>query len=228
MNLSLRLNEVKNMVCNCDTVCDVGCDHGYISIALIEEEKCKKVIACDINIGPLEAAKVNIACAGLTESIETRLSDGLHKVDISDNADAIVIAGMGGALMARILEEGKDVVMQASQLVLQPQSEIFLVRKWLRENGYNIVRESCVLDAGKYYFLIDARQGKSPCYDADIQKIYDTYSEYLINTKNPVFMDYLKRGIEINNGYMSAMIPEKRSSLQEKNDIMNKVISMME
>lgn len=228
MNLSLRLTEVKNTVLPTETVCDIGCDHGFVSIAMIQEGLAKKVIACDINKGPLEAAKNNIAAAGLSDYIETRLSDGLHKVSIEDKADAVVIAGMGGALMTKILTEGMDVIKGASQLILQPQSEIFLVRIWLRDNCYNIVSEKMIKDMGKYYFIIDARPGKSGSFEPDLQKIYDDYSEYLIKTKNPVLKEYLIRGLETNKGYMEGISPDKRQTLQEKNDEIKKALTMME
>ncbi|MBP5454150.1 MAG: SAM-dependent methyltransferase, partial [Lachnospiraceae bacterium] len=157
MNLSQRLTKVKNTVINCETVCDIGCDHGFVSISLIKEGKAKRVIACDINKGPLEAAKENVSKEDLSNQIELRLSDGLSQVTLKDKPDSIVIAGMGGALMCKILTEGSLVASSANQLVLQPQSEIFLVRKWLRENGFYIENEDFLKDMGKYYVIMDAR-----------------------------------------------------------------------
>lgn len=228
MNLSLRLTEVKNMVVPCDTVCDVGCDHGYVSIALIKEGKAKKVLACDVNEGPLMAAKVNITEEGLSDKIETRLSDGLHNVTEEDHPDAIVIAGMGGALMERILSEGKPLLKTASQLVLQPQSEVFLVRKWLRENGYNIVSEKMLIDMGKYYCIINAQKGDCRVVSEEIQRIYDVYSGYLIESKDPVLKEYLEKALITNNGYLEGISVDKRGSLLKKIQDIKKALLLME
>ncbi len=228
MNLSDRLNIVSNTVIPCDTACDIGCDHGYVSIDLLRRGIAKKVIACDINKGPLLQADANITAAGFRKSIETRLSDGLHNVTAEDAPEVVIAAGMGGRLMMRILEEGRHACKRVKQFVLQPQSELFLVRGWLRENGYKIVREEMVLDAGKYYFVMDARVGESPVYEPSLQKLYDTYSEYLIKTKNPVLKEYLKRGLEVNNTYLNSMDQSKGTSLLETNRLIEAALSMME
>lgn len=228
MNLSLRLTEVKKMVIDCDTACDVGCDHGFIAIELVREGVARRVIACDINKGPLEAAAKNISLAGLSDRIETRLSDGFHGIHTEDSINAAIIAGMGGSLMSKILEEGRSVCGNVSQFVLQPQSEIFLVRKWLRNNGYNIVKEIMVLDMGKYYFIIDARPGASPEYDEDIQRLYDEYSGYLIEQKDPLLMQYLKKGLETNKGYLAGIKTTAQSELLKKIADIEKVLSLME
>lgn len=224
MSLSKRLNEVVNMVSNCDTACDVGCDHGFVSIALVKNNVAKRALAVDINKGPLEAAVGNIADAGLSDKIDVRLSDGLHNVTKEDHPDAIIIAGMGGALVTKILEEGSEVVKGASQLVLGPQSEIFLVRKWLRLNGYTIMKESFVKDMGKYYFIIDARPAKT----VEEDDFFDEYSRYLIDTRNALYREYLLKGIEANDGYMKGMSPDKRNTLEDKNRNIKKALSMME
>lgn len=228
MNLSKRLSTVSNMVINCDTACDIGCDHGYVSIDLVNRNVARRVIACDINEGPLLAASENIAAAGLSDRIETRLSDGLHKVTTTDKPDVIIAAGMGGQLMSKILDEGKEVVKGASQLVLQPQSELFLVRKWLRQNGYTIVREEILTDASKYYFVMDARPGNSKEYEHKLQELFDSYSEYLIKEKNPLFKEYLERGISVNKSYMEGIAPGKEGVLLLKTNEMETVLSMMD
>ncbi|MBR6003287.1 MAG: SAM-dependent methyltransferase [Lachnospiraceae bacterium] len=228
MNLSLRLTKVKDTVLKCDTVCDIGCDHGYVSISLIEEEKAKKVIACDINKGPLEAAKENVSKKNLSGKIELRLSDGLSQVSPADHPDSIVIAGMGGALMCKILTEGSEVVSSAKQLVLQPQSEIFLVRKWLRENGFYIENEEFLKDMGKYYVIMDARPGKSEVFDDELQEIFDIYSKNLIDKKDNLLREYLLSGIEKNSGYLAGIEGSNRDELERKIILMKKAVSMME
>ena len=228
MKLSLRMETVKNTVIHCNTVCDVGCDHGFVSIALVEEGIAQHVIACDINKGPLAAATDNIKTAGLTDRIETRLSDGLHKVAKEDRPDAIVIAGMGGALTVKILSEGRDVLKSVSQLVLQPQSELFLVRKWLRNEGYNITKECFLYDCGKPYFVIDARPGTKASHTDEEYEFYDEFSEYLLNAKDPLYREYLQKGIENNETYLKGMPESKRGELIRKNELLKKALLMTE
>ena len=141
INLSKRLEAVKNTVLPCDISLDIGCDHGYVSIALVKEKVAKKVICLDINEGPLQAAQRNVSEAGVSDLIELRLSDGFEKVSADDKADSVIIAGMGGRLTASILEGGKDIVNGLSQLVLEPQSEIEVVRAKVRELGFHIEKE---------------------------------------------------------------------------------------
>lgn len=150
MLLSDRMQAVVGLINACDCIADVGCDHGYVAIELIRRGVCKHVIAMDINQGPLECAKGNIKAYEMVNYIETRLSNGVQAL-IKGEADGIICAGMGGKLIISILEQGKEVVSQMKQLVLQPQSEISEVRSYLRENGYIIDKEDMIFEDGKYY-----------------------------------------------------------------------------
>lgn len=134
----------------CGVIADIGCDHGYVAMELIRRHVCDKVIAMDINQGPLEQAKSNIRDYGMQEYIETRLSDGTQALQQGE-ADGIVCAGMGGRLVIHILTEGRELVQGMQQLILQPQSEIQEVRSFLRNAGYQIDREDMVCEDGKYY-----------------------------------------------------------------------------
>lgn len=214
IKLSQRLRAVADTVITCKTVCDVGCDHGYVSITLVKEGKADKAIACDVNKGPLKQAQENILANNLSEVIETRLSDGLHNITKEDMTDAIVIAGMGGNLMADILEQGKEIVMKASQLVLQPQSELFLVRKKIREMGMHISSEKFLLDAGKYYWVMDVRPGKT--LEDEDQDFFDKYSRYLLETKDSLYKAYLEERILINNSYINDADEEGKKTLSAK------------
>lgn len=155
MQLSKRLKSVADFVTEGNRVADIGCDHAYTSIYLMENQIASHVIAMDINKGPLERAKKNIKLAGLESYIETRLSNGADKLE-PEEVDTILIAGMGGNLMVNILSNRKPVIDEVSELILQPQSEIFLVRKYLEEIGFDIIEESMLIDEGKYYVIIKA------------------------------------------------------------------------
>lgn len=155
MQLSERLTKVASMVTAGNCLADVGTDHGYVPIYLYERQIISHAIAMDIRKGPLERAKLHIAESGLQDMIETRLSDGLSALRPGE-ADSIVIAGMGGPLMIRILNAHPEVTASAKEVILQPQSEVAKVREWLCEQDYEIIEEHMVFEDGKYYPMFKA------------------------------------------------------------------------
>lgn len=175
-------------------VADIGCDHGYVSIYLCRRGLCSRVIAMDVRQGPLERARANIKKYGLSDYIETRLSDGTGALEPGE-ADALVISGMGGRLMIRILEEGFARLGKFPELVLQPQSEIFLVRAFLRQQGIKIIDETMVLDEGKYYTVIKA--GGAGAERGGYRQITEDYFGPVLLVKRPrVFEEYLQKEAE--------------------------------
>lgn len=137
-----------------DRVADIGTDHGLLPIFLCENRIASHVILCDINSGPLEKARENIARFGADLS-DLRQGDGLSCISPGE-ADTIIIAGMGGILIAGILCAGSDTARSAKRLVLQPRSKPEILRRFLRENGYFIIRESLVLERGDICQIITA------------------------------------------------------------------------
>lgn len=202
MQLSKRLKAVADSVTRGNRVADVGCDHAYISIYLVENKISPQVIALDVNRGPLEKARENIRRYGYEAAIQTRLSDGLHEMKPKE-ADTILIAGMGGALMTKILTEGLEAVKQSRELVLQPQSELFLVRRFLHSIGFEIHSETMLMDEGKYYVIMKAR----PCNTQQIyeKEVFYLYGKLLLEQAEPVFFDYLNREKELRNRVMESL-----------------------
>ena len=147
VSLSNRLQTVADMVTG-RRVADIGCDHGFVPIYLVQAKKADHVLAADVRPGPLSRAQQHIKEVQLTPYIETRLSDGLAGVTPEDRVDTVILAGMGGRLMRRILGELDRLPVQ--ELVLQPQSEWEELRAFLYEQAYLIVEENMVLEEGKY------------------------------------------------------------------------------
>ncbi len=190
MQLSLRLKTVADSVTGGNRVADVGCDHAYIAIHLAENNIAPRVVAMDVNKGPLSKARENIEIRGLEDRIETRLSDGLARLNPGE-ADTVVIAGMGGALMVRILTEGESALKEVKELILQPQSEIFLVRRHLHTNGYRIESEKMVKEDDKYYIIIKAL--KDPVKESYDQELFYLYGKQLLESGSPLVEEYLLR-----------------------------------
>ncbi len=190
MELSKRLRAIVDMVEEGDRPADIGCDHGYVSICLIEEGKCSFVIAMDVNQGPLLRAKENIERKGLAHYITTRLSDGAAALEEGE-ADTLICAGMGGRLTIHILEDAIKRLNTIKNLILQPQSEIWLVRRFLLQNHYSIVKENMIYEDGKYYSIMRAE--KSTAEVSAYTSKEEVYGPILIKERHPVLFQYLKK-----------------------------------
>ena len=138
--LSKRLQMLANMVTKGNRVVDIGCDHAYLSIYLVESGICPGALAMDVRKGPLSAAEEHIRQSGFEASVKTRLSDGLKEY-LPGEAETLVCAGMGGPLMEKILTDSFEKVKTLKELILQPQSEIREFRRFLRQNGLTIAEE---------------------------------------------------------------------------------------
>ena len=198
---------VSSMVRSGGVLADIGTDHAYVPISLVRQGKIQSAIAMDINEGPLERARENIQRFALQSRITCRLSDGFEALEAGESQSA-VIAGMGGALMIRILEAKPEVIASQKELILQPQSELWRVRRYIKENGWWIDDEEMVQDAGKYYTAIHAVPSESVDEKDRGEKIVFTdlssslpsqifeetimyYGPVLISKKHPVLQDYL-------------------------------------
>ena len=161
--LSARLMSALPYLKKGGAVIDVGTDHAYLPIFLVREGISSRALACDINRGPIESAERNIAAAGFACQIDTLCTDGLHATEGFD-PDNILIFGMGGELIIRILSEAPWVKDANVGLVLQPMTRAHLLRRWLLENGFEIVGET-ITHEDRYYQTIAARYcGKSEEY----------------------------------------------------------------
>lgn len=161
IELSERMQAVSALVPKGHVAADIGCDHGFVSIDLVQRSICPHVYAVDVRKGPLDRAKEHIASCGLKDKITAVLSDGLKEVPVcGSGADGFIAAGMGGKLIVSILTAVPEKTAQLSWCVLSPQSEIWLVRQALRELRFFIIEENMVLEEGKYYpMMLAVRAG---------------------------------------------------------------------
>lgn len=186
MQLSERMRRLTCLVTEGNRLADVGTDHGYVPIALVKAGRIPSAVAMDVNRGPLARARAHIREYGLSTYIETRLSDGLAQLEPGE-AETVMIAGMGGMLTIRILENGAHCLDTVQELVLQPQSDIRRVREWLRNHGRLTTAEDIVEEDGKYYPMLKAVRGRERplteadlCYGkAEVQRSPETLRRYL-------------------------------------------------
>lgn len=190
MNLILkgRLKLIADKVPVCDTVADIGTDHAYIPIYLIQEDICRKAIASDVKIGPVKVANRNISKYEFNDRIETRLGSGLDTIN-ENEADTIIIAGMGGTLLAELLKANAPKAVKTNTLILQPMNDLDVVRKWLYDNKFDIYDEELVAEETKIYCVISAEFcGKVKEY----QDFELHVGEHLIKSKDPLLLPYSK------------------------------------
>lgn len=183
------------MVSEGKRLADIGTDHAYIPIALVKEGKIPSAIALDLRRGPLDKARINIIAEGLEGRIETRLSDGMKNLKEGE-ADAILIAGLGGDLMMRILKEGEGMKKTAKEYILSPHSHWAEVRSFLRKEGYRIIEERMIKDEGKFYLAIKALlfEGENGIKEEERNTLlYDSFGFYLIRNKDEVLKEYLEK-----------------------------------
>ena len=201
MTLSKRLQAVSSLVSPGKRLADIGTDHGYVPISLVESGRIPMAIAMDVREGPLNRAREHIRIAGLEDRIQTRLSDGMEQL-MPGEVDTVLIAGMGGALMVRILEGGERLFLPPgkirdglssaekgawiSELVLQPQSEVSKVRRYLADHFFRIEWEDMVLEDGKYYPMMRARRGEMHLGELEVK-----YGPSLLKMQHPILRSYL-------------------------------------
>lgn len=188
MELSKRLSAVAALLNNCEKMADIGTDHGYIPIYLVEQKRVHDAIAMDISKGPLQRAREHVQLHKLDEYIELRLSDGAKELNVGE-VQEVVIAGMGGRLMMKIIDESRELFHSLQGFVIQPQSEYGYVRRFLEENGYVILKENMVEEDGKYYPMMRVSSGQMKLE----QECFYEYGEYLLTEKHPVLQEYLRK-----------------------------------
>lgn len=220
-----------------DTVADVGCDHGYVSIYLVQNNIAGRAIAMDVRKGPLSGALSNIKDYGLEDRIATRLSDGLRELKDGE-ADALVIAGMGGGLMTRILNDRDIRSLGIKKAILQPQSELCEFRRYIRSMGYSIIREKVIFEDGKYYFPmeIDFTKGsndrleecvrqlteKTGCDTDCARSLCDRFGESNILRKDALLKDFVSHGTTVNESILGNLSgeehPERYNRVAQENE----------
>ncbi len=226
INLSERMKAVCSMVSPGGRVIDIGTDHAYIPIYLVEKGIKESALACDVNKGPLSIARDHIANEGLSEKIGLCLSDGLKSVDVSPG-DSIVIAGMGGLLIRDIISSSPDKTRRSGELILQPQSEYRQLRGFLSESGFILEDEDALEEEGKFYFLMKAvYKHDDDCILSDVEK---EFGPVLLRKRDETLKTYLIKQLDVNKEIISKLNKQKeKSSIVKRAEEVRQRISLIE
>ena len=195
-------------------LCDVGCDHAHVPICLLKEDVIKKALCMDVIPGPLQKAKENLSLYGCTEKAELILSDGLK--NYPGGADVLLISGMGGMMIAKILREEEEKAKTFRALILQPQSEFAATRKTVYDLGFAIRDERMVEEEGKYYPVLYATPSAED--DPRVEMPTETELEYgpvLLKQKDAVLKGYLENGLRKMNRILAGF-PEDGNENEKK------------
>ncbi len=215
MKLSPRLQTVADAAGKCNILADVGTDHGYIPVYMLESGLCSRAYASDIRELPLAKAESIILESGLSDRAETFLSNGI--LDIPEDYDTLVIAGMGGETIVSILEAKRP--PENAKLVLQPMTEEQTLREYLYTHGYKITDETAVSEPGHVYTVISAESGTTESY---------TYRDVLAS---PCFcgkksadgeayiMKYIRKETRVLEGLRHATVPKEDEILKIEREL---------
>ncbi|QIW51284.1 tRNA (adenine(22)-N(1))-methyltransferase [Lactococcus raffinolactis] len=185
--LSQRLTQVGEFVPQDAILLDVGSDHAYLPIHLVKTGRINKAIAGEVVKGPYESAVANVQSAGLQDQISVRLANGLAAFEpTTDGVNTITISGMGGHLIAEILEDGRDKLCQVSTMILQPNNGERHLRTWLQAHDFTISDEKILAENDKIYEIIVAHPGQSVDILTEAELCF---GPFLLQEKSTVFLE---------------------------------------
>ena len=218
--ISKRLELVASFVPQGAVILDVGSDHAYLPIELVERGQIETAIAGEVVEGPYQSAVKNVEAHGLKEKIQVRLANGLAAFEEEDQVTVITIAGMGGRLIATILEEGLEKLSNIQRLILQPNNREDDLRIWLQDNGFQIVAESILEEAGKFYEILVVEAGQMKLAASDAR-----FGPFLSKEVSPVFVQkWQKEATKLE--FALSQIPEK--NLEERQALAYKIQAIKE
>lgn len=186
--LSKRLEQVAAYVPKGARLADVGSDHAYLPLFLVENRHISYAVAGEVVQGPYQSAVTNVAQAGQQETVKVRLANGLAAIEKEDKIDTITIAGMGGRLIADILQAGSEQLSGVQRLILQPNNREDELRLWLSQNGFHIVAESILTENQKFYEIMVAERGGATLSASELR-----FGPYLSIEKSGVFQEKWQR-----------------------------------
>ncbi|MBR4162522.1 MAG: SAM-dependent methyltransferase [Solobacterium sp.] len=188
--ISHRMIEIAKMVKTGMAVADIGTDHAFLPIYLVENGISPHVYACDVREGPLAIARRNIASAGLSGKIDTILCDGFEKVPA--DAEIAVIAGMGFYTARKIIEDAAEKIQGFKEIIVEVNRDVVQLRQWISEKKYTVTQEKYIFDKGHDYIAI------AFCTDlsAPLSEEEIITGTALLEKSDPLYQAYCCRQIE--------------------------------
>lgn len=211
MKLTNRLLACASLVRPGNVAADVGTDHGYLPIYLLEQGICPWVIAADIREMPLEAAKRSVRKAGITEGVSFFLSDGLEKLPVAE-LQTIICAGMGGDCIIGILDRARAAWEPGYQFILQPQSSVSDLRCWLSEQGFEILRERLARDGKFIYTVMEVVYGGN----MELTPGEQFLPINRFDREEPLLMDYYHRVLDSLHMTVRGLAQAKQAPVEQK------------
>lgn len=191
VHLKGRLLALSNCVENSDLVADIGCDHGRLCVSLLQTGRAKSAIAGDISTPSIKKAETLRDKCGLQDKMQIIVADGLQ--GINKQPDTIIIAGMGGQLIADILAKGEQIAQKADRIIMQPMRGISELRSFLHENCYHITSDCFCKEGGRIYQLIVAHHENAAQDISLLPKGFYEIGALMIQEKDPLLSEYLQK-----------------------------------
>lgn len=213
MKLTDRLLKIASLVTKGKKVADIGTDHGYIPVYLLNKGDIDYAILADVNKGPLENAKKEVRHNGLMDKVDLRLGSGIEVLE-KNEVDEIIIAGMGGILISELLEAKKEVVHSLDKLILQPMQAQNELRKYLLNNGYEILDEVLVKEDFRLYEIIIAKYTSKNTQVED--EIFYEVGKKLIENKDPLLNEFIDKKIFMYNSIIKKIEDKAGESINKK------------
>lgn len=223
IKLDARLSAVASLVRVGARVADIGTDHAYLVTYLIKKGICPNGIAADLRKGPLENARQTVIEAGLTEKVELILSDGLENIK-ENSCDDIVLAGMGGNLIAEILSKAQWIKNENINIVAQPMTHAEVLRQFFIDNGFEILKEKTATDGKRLYCIMSARfNGR-----ADKHDISYIYTGRLFDNNDEITYKYIDKMLITLEKKHSALVAAGKSDDDNLGEIISGIKAKME
>ena len=213
MKLTDRLLKIASLVTEGKRVADIGTDHGYIPVYLLNQGKVPYAILADVNKGPLENARGEVRHNKLLDKVDLRLGSGIE-VLVKGEVDEVIIAGMGGILISELLEAKLEVAHSVDKLILQPMQAQNELRKYLLNNGFEILDEVLVKEDFRIYEIIIAKYTGKNTVVSD--EIYYEVGTKLIENKDPLLNEFIDKKIYMYNSIIKKIEGKSSEGIEKK------------
>ena len=225
MKLTDRLLKIASLVTKGKRVADIGTDHGYIPVYLLNKGHVDFAILADVNKGPLENARGEVRHNNLLEKVDLRLGSGIEVLRVNE-VDEIIIAGMGGILISELIEAKKEVAHSVDKLILQPMQAQNELRKYLLNNGYEIVDEVLVKEDFRVYEIIIAKYTDKNTAVED--EIYYEVGKKLIENKDPLLNEFIDKKVFMYSSILKKIEGKTGEGINKKVEDSKLAISKLE